>query len=76
MGHEKHAPPRYLLDTRHVHFFLSPTKEIRDTLDRYVTEVPARFDWLHAQVLTWDPPVMQELKRRGVEIGSAGPPGR
>lgn len=68
VGHEKHAPPRYLIDTRRVHFFLSPTKEIRDTLAAYVPDVPARFGWLNAQVLTWDPPVMEELKRRGVEI--------
>ena len=71
VGHEKHAPARYLIETRRVHFFLSPTKEIRDTLDRYVPDVPARFGWLNARVLTWDPPVMEELERRGVEIGVA-----
>lgn len=74
VGHEKQAPPRYLIDARRVHFFLSPTQAQRDSLDRYVPDVPARFGWLNARVLTWDPPVMEELKRRGVEIGGAATP--
>ena len=71
VGHEKQAPSRYLVETRRVHFFLSPTRAQNDSLDRWVADVPARFGWLNARVLTWDPPVMEELKRRGVEIGGA-----
>ncbi len=68
VGHEKAAPPGYLVERRRVHFWSVYEPTDYPGLDRYVPIVPIRFDHTMALVLTWDPALMAEMRRRGAEF--------
>lgn len=68
VGHEKPALFSYLIDRRHVHFSLGVTIAKRDSLLPYVPVQIAQFDSAKAFILTWDPPLMRELARRGARF--------
>ncbi len=67
VGHEKRTPPLYLTGRR-VHFWMYASPLLSDTLATYIPLVRARLDTLTVMVMSWDPPVMAELRRRGVVI--------
>lgn len=68
VGHEKLAPASYLLGDRKIHLVFSrvPTEELR--LDDLIPRVRVRFGDVVARVLTWDPALFAELRRRGAHV--------
>jgi hypothetical protein len=67
IGHEKSAPLDYLIATRKAHFTFSGEPQQR--LAALIPPVFVTFDEdVHAQVLHWDPALMQELARRGATV--------
>ena len=67
IGHEKSAPPDYLIGTRKAHFTFSGEPQQR--LAALIPRVLVTFaDGVHGQVLHWDPSLMQELARRGAKV--------
>lgn len=67
VGHEKMTPIPYLL-ARRTHFWMYSGKALSDTLAPYIPLVPIRFDTLTVMAMTWDPPVMDALRARGVTV--------
>ena len=69
IGHEKPAPLEYVLAERPVNFlFKLPWGPTALGLDRAVPEVPIRLGTVPARVLTWQAPLMETLKSRGVAM--------
>jgi len=69
VGHEKPAPLDYVLAERAVNFlFKLPWGPTVLGLDRAVPDVPIRFGNVPARVLTWEAPLMETLKSRGVAM--------
>jgi hypothetical protein len=67
VGHEKQAPLSYLIDQRRVHFVIGGSRIFEDSLRAYAPAFTMRYRSLRATLLTWDPAVMSELRRRGAE---------
>ena len=67
VGHEKMTPIPYLI-ARRTHFWMYSGKALSDTLAPYIPLVPIRFDTLTVMAITWDPPVMDALRARGVTV--------
>lgn len=68
VGHEKLAPAAYLLGERRVHLTFSRVPTERLQLDEIIPRVRASFGGVVARVLTWDPALYAELRRRGANI--------
>lgn len=68
VGHEKLAPAAYLLGERKVHLTFSRVPTDRLDLDHVIPRVRATFGGVVARVLTWDPELYEELRRRGAKI--------
>ncbi len=68
VGHEKQASSSYLIDQRRAHFFLGWDPVSFDSLSRQVPALPLHYRSAKATVLTWDPPIMTELRRRGARV--------
>lgn len=68
-GHEKPAPIEYILLERKVHFTTSESgyREFFG-INRTIPYVQFQLDRIPVFVLTWDPPLMQALQERGVEV--------
>lgn len=69
-GHEKHAPWTYLIDRRRAHLLLQYDPAIAESLSAYIPVVRVDLGDLATLALTWDPPVMDELARRGARFES------
>jgi len=68
VGHEKHAPPDYLIGRRRAHVtFHSHAPDLLG-LREYIPQVTADFGGFGAFILHWDGPLMAELRRRGVKF--------
>ena len=67
IGHEKMTPIPYLI-ARGTHFWMYSGKALSDTLASYIPLVPLQFDTLTVMAMTWDPPVMDALRARGVKM--------
>ncbi len=67
VGHEKMTPIPYLI-ARRTHFWMYSGKALSDTLAPYIPLVPIQFDTLTVMAMTWDPPVMDALRERGVKV--------
>ena len=68
VGHEKQATYRYLIETRRVQLYPWAHPVLRDSLQPYILLVPFRYRDARGMVLNWDPPIMDELRRRGAEF--------
>ena len=68
VGHEKQATYRYLIETRRVQIYPWAHPVLRDSLQPYIVLVPFRYRDARGMVLNWDPPIMDELGRRGAEF--------
>jgi len=69
VGHEKLATPSYLIERRRAHITFHPMAPGLLDLDRAIPRVYARFDArVVGRLLHWDPPLMDALRARGVEI--------
>jgi hypothetical protein len=66
IGHEKIAPYSYLIQDRRVHFIIERRATTGDTIRKYIPDVRFAYGQTIGYVLTWDPPVMDELRRRGL----------
>ena len=67
-GHEKVAPLSYLLDQRAVHFAFNPLAERVLGLSGAIPPEPVRFGPVSGRILTWDPALMDSLRRRGAQF--------
>jgi len=69
VGHEKHAPPEYLLE-RGVHLYLDGGERdsLGDALDRVVPRVGIVLGALPCRLIRWDPAVVETLVRRGATV--------
>jgi len=65
VGHEKKAPPGYLVDVRRVH--LASVEHIT-AFDAYIPYVPADLHGVRMQVLHWDPAFVRSIRQRGALV--------
>lgn len=65
VGHEKHAPPDYLVGKRKAHFAFSPLANQLVDLDGWIPDVRCRLDDVDARVLHWDPAMIAAITKRG-----------
>lgn len=72
IGHEKRASPKYLIEERKAHFMLTGIGPELTGVDKVVTPQAVHFGPIDAWILYWDPPVMQELARRGARFSDIG----
>ncbi len=72
VGHEKVASWRYLIEERRVHFVIHRFSGQTLMLDDAIPLVPVAFDSVPGRVVFWDPPVMEELARRGAVFPEFG----
>jgi hypothetical protein len=68
VGHEKQPTWPYLIEQRRVHFLVGRGAAVDDTLSYRIPVLHGELDKLPVTLLSWDPPVMQELARRGAHI--------
>lgn len=68
VGHEKNAPLSYLTGIREAHLTISREAPTTLKLTPAILERPIMMDGTIGWVLTWDAPIMEELKRRGVRF--------
>lgn len=74
IGHEKKPPLSYLIDTRKVHFVVHRNLEsatLRELLAG-LPDVRVTLGSIGARVVYWDPPLFDELRRRGAAIPALG----
>lgn len=67
VGHEKGTPIPYLI-ARRAHFCMWTGTLWADSLASYLPLVRLKLDTLVVTVITWDPPVIAELERRGAVV--------
>ncbi|MCZ7644892.1 MAG: hypothetical protein M5U26_06355 [Planctomycetota bacterium] len=68
-GHEKLPDPAYLLFERRVHFMFSEQAYFELLrLDRWIPTYRVGLGEAQALILTWDPVLMDELRRRGARV--------
>ncbi len=68
VGHEKAAPPGYLLETRKVHLTFDPLAGQIARLDGAIPFVPIDLGGVQGRIVTWDPALMAELAKRGARF--------
>ncbi len=68
VGHEKAAPLSYLIDVRRAHLIVGRSRVFDDSLAAYAPVLHLGYRSLEATLLTWDPPIMAEFRRRGAEF--------
>jgi hypothetical protein len=68
VGHEKRAPLGYLIGERHAHFAFHPLARRELGLDGWIPAQEIELDGVTGQVLTWDPALMDSLRRRGARF--------
>lgn len=68
VGHEKNAPPEYLITERKVHFAISQEAPRILRLPEVIPNVQMHLGGWTVHVLHWDPVIMEELRRRGAEF--------
>lgn len=67
VGHEKAATAEYLL-ARRVHLYFAPIGRRLTGLQRRIPLVQIDLGGVRGRVVTWDPPLMDELRRRGARF--------
>jgi hypothetical protein len=67
VGHERLADLPYLVSDRAVHFMFHQNYYRLLHVEDYVPRWPIRFGGVEGFVLSWDPPIMREVVRRGAE---------
>ena len=72
IGHEKRASPKYLIEERKAHFMFTAIGPELTGVDKLVTPQAIQFGPIEAWVLYWDPPIMEELARRGAKFTDIG----
>jgi len=72
IGHEKRASPKYLIEERKAHFMFTAIGPELTGVDKVVTPQAIHFGPIEAWILYWDPPLMQELARRGAKFSDIG----
>jgi hypothetical protein len=72
IGHEKRADPYYLIEQRKAQFMLTPVGPGLTGVDKVVTPIAIHLGPVDAWILYWDPPVMEELARRGAKFTDIG----
>jgi hypothetical protein len=65
VGHEKKAPPSYLIDVRHAHL---AAVEHNPAFDDAIPFVPAQLNGVRMQVLHWDPGFVRTIRQRGATV--------
>jgi hypothetical protein len=68
IGHEKSAPPEYILDRRAAHFAFHPKARQELHLDGQIPAWGIDFSGVRGIILTWDPALMDSLRRRGARF--------
>jgi len=68
IGHEKIAPLDYLVERRRAHLVLHYFAGKTLGVDDYLPTAVIGLGGVYARVLTWDPALMSELKRRGAAV--------
>ncbi len=68
VGHEKHAPRSYLVETRRLHLVFGAFAFRYLGLEGYVPKVGVRLGHTTVFLVTWDAPLMAELQRRGAKV--------
>jgi hypothetical protein len=68
VGHEKQAPWDYLISMRRCQFLIGKSDLTTRNLEPWIPVLFARVDDLDLTLLTWDPPVMAEMRRRGARM--------
>ena len=68
VGHEKKTPFLYLISQRRAHFWMYTGSLLSDSLATYIPLVPLELAGMKVMVLSWDPPVMEALGRRGAQV--------
>ncbi|HVP37558.1 MAG TPA: hypothetical protein VMS93_00085 [Candidatus Saccharimonadales bacterium] len=65
VGHEKVAPLSYLIEGRRVHFAFHPEADRELGLSQAIPTMKIYLGRLAGRILTWDPALMDSLRRRG-----------
>ena len=68
IGHEKLASLEYLLDDRRAHLSVFPGTAKVLQLEKAIPTVEIEMNGVRGQVLTWDPPLMDSMRRRGALV--------
>lgn len=68
VGHEKRAPPSYLVDRRRVHLVFGAYAFRYLGLQGYVPKVGVRLGHATVFLTTWDPALVAELRERGAQV--------
>ncbi|MBI5837545.1 MAG: hypothetical protein HZB25_09895 [Candidatus Eisenbacteria bacterium] len=68
IGHEKTAPLDYLIEQRRCQFVFHPQAARELKLDEALPTLDILFDDVRGRVLRWDPPLMEQLRRRGARF--------
>jgi hypothetical protein len=68
VGHEKHAPPEYLVAERRVHLTFARSARRLSQIPGYVPDVPVDLGGVPAQLVHWDPVFVEALRTRGVDV--------
>ncbi len=67
VGHEKPAPMDYVISRRRCHFLIGKSDLTTRALEPWIPVLSVKLSTLDLTLLTWDPPVMAEMRRRGAE---------
>jgi hypothetical protein len=68
IGHEKLAPLDYLLDERGAHLSVFPNTARLYQLDKVIPTVEIEMNGVRGRILTWDPALMDSMRRRGARV--------
>lgn len=68
VGHEKKAPPDYLILQRKLHFSFAPHAAETLKLNEAIPNMEIDFDGIRGRVLHWDPQIMSALRARGAKF--------
>jgi hypothetical protein len=68
VGHEKKAPPSYVVGVRKAHVAYVSRFAEGSPFERYIPSVPIDVGGVTMQLLHWDPTFVAALRSRGVEV--------
>ncbi len=70
VGHDRFADLDYVLRERRIHFMFHPPSADYPGIPDVIPSVTATYGPAVLYVISWDPPLMEELARRGVRVPS------
>jgi hypothetical protein len=68
VGHEKTATLEYLVDRRRVHLHVGYNPQLDEGLRPHIPVIRLRYGTAKTTLLSWDPDVMREFRRRGAQF--------